>query len=171
MDLPDLSITFLGPWQHKHSIPLDGRVLRLVAEHDFIIPPCDPNEKDGYVIPVRALEFSGDVTGAARQSHEWVTPHSLFTLSLADNNCVIVNGRGRISMCNLSSGSAMVNRGQVVAEWRPSTALCVITTASGEVMKQPVDSADMDVSDSASTSVSWYQLPTQVLLLLRIYAC
>jgi hypothetical protein len=53
----------------------------------------------------------------------------------------------------------MVKRGQVVAEWRPSSALCVITTASGEVLKQPVYSADMDVRDSASTSVSLVSAP------------
>ena len=127
LDLPDLSITFAGPWQRKYRISLDGQVLRcltLVAEHDFIIPPCDPNEEDGYVIPVRALEFSGDVTGVARQSYELVTQHSLFTLSLADDNCKIVHGRGRINLCNLSSDPAMLKKGQVVAEWRPSAALC-----------------------------------------------
>jgi hypothetical protein len=52
------------------------RCLTLVSEHDFIIPPCDPNEGEAYVVP--------DVTDIARQSHELVTLHSLFTLFLPD---------------------------------------------------------------------------------------
>jgi hypothetical protein len=39
----DFSIIFAGPWQRKHRISLDGRVVRcltLVAAHDFIITPC-----------------------------------------------------------------------------------------------------------------------------------
>ena len=68
---------------------MDGRVVRkltLVAEHDFLVPSCDPNEEEAFVVPVRALEFSGDVIGIARQSHELVTVHSLFTISLADDS-------------------------------------------------------------------------------------
>jgi hypothetical protein len=45
-------------------------------------PPCDPNEEEAYIVRVRALEFCGDVAGIARQSHELVTVHSLFTLPL-----------------------------------------------------------------------------------------
>ncbi len=49
LDLPNFSITFAGPWERKHRIPLDGRVIRcltLVAAHDFIVPPCDPKEEE-----------------------------------------------------------------------------------------------------------------------------
>jgi hypothetical protein len=101
---------------------------------------------------VRALEFCGDVTGTARQSHELVTVHSLFTLSLTNDNCKLTRGRGRITFCNLSNGSVMLKQGQVVAEWRPSTTVYVITTASGEVLQQPVDPADMDIIDPAGPS-------------------
>jgi hypothetical protein len=59
LDLPDFSIPFAGLWERKHRIPLDGvvRSLTLVAEHDFIVPPSDPNEEETYVVPVRALEW------------------------------------------------------------------------------------------------------------------
>jgi hypothetical protein len=108
LDLPDFSITLAGPWERKHRSSLDGRVVRclaLVAVHDFIIPPCDPNGEEAYVVPVRALDFCGDVTGMARQSHKLVNIHSLFTLSLANDNCKITRGRGRIKFCNLSNSS------------------------------------------------------------------
>jgi hypothetical protein len=110
-------------------------------------------EEEAFVVPVRALEFSGDVIGIARQSHELVTVHSLFTISLADDSCKITRGRGRISLCNLSNGSVLLKKGQGVAEWRPSTGVYLITTASGEVLQQPVDTTDMDMVDSAGPSL------------------
>jgi hypothetical protein len=46
-----------------------------------------------------------------------------------------------------------------VAKWCPSTTVYVITTASGEVLQQPVDSADMDIIDSAGPSVPLVSAP------------
>jgi hypothetical protein len=153
LDLPEFSIIFAGPWQREHRISLDGRVVRcltLVAQNDVIIPPCDPNEEEAYVVPVRALEFCGDVAGTARQVHEPVTTHSLFTLSSTAENCKLTRGRGGVTFCNLSNGPVTLKQGQVLAEWRPSTTVYVITTSSGEVLLQPVDSADLDSIDTAS---------------------
>jgi hypothetical protein len=166
LDLPDFSITFAGPWERKHRISLDGRVVRkltLVAEHDFLVP-CDPNEEEAFVVPIRALEFSRDVIGIARQSHDLVTVHSLFTISLADDSCKITRGRGRISFCNLSDGPVMLRKGQVVAEWRPSTDVYLITTAGGEVLQQPVDTTDIDMVDSAGSSLPLESAPDAVII-------
>jgi hypothetical protein len=116
-----------------------------------------------------ALWSCGDVTGTARQSHELV--HSLFTLSLTNDYCKLTRGRGRITFCNLSNGSVMLKQGQVVAEWRPSTTVHVITTASGKVLQQPVDPPDMDIIDPAGLAHRRYQTTRQVTLLLWMHAC
>jgi hypothetical protein len=103
---------------------------------------------------VRALEFCGDVAGTARQVHELVTTHSLFTLSSTAENCKFTRGRGGVTFCNLSNGPVTLKQGQVLAEWRPSTTVYVITTASGEVLQQPVDSANLDSIDTAGPGES-----------------
>jgi hypothetical protein len=113
LDLPDFSITFAGPWERKHHISLDRRVVRcltLVAAHDFIVPPCDPNEEETYVVPVRALEFCGDVAASL------VTVHSLFTLPSTAENCKLTRGHGGVTFCNLSNGPVTLKQGQVVVE-------------------------------------------------------
>ncbi len=47
----------------------------------------------------------------------------------------------------------------MVAEWRPSTTVYVITTASGEVLQQPVESADIDIIYTAGPSVPLVSVP------------
>jgi hypothetical protein len=52
----------------------------------------------------------------------------------------------------------MLKQGQVVAERRPSTAVYVVTTACGEVVRQPVDSMEMEDGHSVSVVLGQYAL-------------